>query len=58
MEFPGFPVHFETMRPRLETCPPLGRDNASVLAERLGYDPVTVEALVAEGVLSDRPPGW
>ena len=30
----------------------------AVLAERLGYDSATVDSLVADGVLSVRPPGW
>ncbi|MEI7991957.1 MAG: CoA transferase [Actinomycetota bacterium] len=58
MEFPGFPVHFETIKPRLTTCPGLGADNAAVLAERLGYGADLVSELFAEGALGDRPPGW
>lgn len=58
MEYPGFPVHFERIKPRLVSCPSLGGDNAAVLGERLGYDESTVASLVGDGTLSDRPPGW
>lgn len=56
IEFPGFPVHFETITPRLRTCPGLGADNHAVLHERLGLSADEVDALMAEGVLADRPP--
>ncbi len=33
-----------------------GEDNRAVLAELLGYDDATIDALEADGVLSNRPP--
>jgi crotonobetainyl-CoA:carnitine CoA-transferase CaiB-like acyl-CoA transferase len=56
IEFPGFPIHFSSLPVRLTGCPGLGEDNEAVLGERLGLTPAEVAALLAEGVLGDRPP--
>jgi len=51
---PGFPIHASGV-PRRDVeplAPELGADNASVLAELLGYDQAQIDALVSSGVIA------
>ena len=54
--FPGAPFHLSRTPVVCRPCSGLGQDNAAVLGEYLGLDATEVAALVAAGVISDRPP--
>jgi len=51
---PGFPIHASGVpcRDVEPLAPELGADNASVLAELLGYDQAQIDALVSSGVIA------
>jgi crotonobetainyl-CoA:carnitine CoA-transferase CaiB-like acyl-CoA transferase len=53
--FPGYPIHFERMKPVVRGAPALGADNATTLAE-LGYDAAAIARMAAAEVIFDRPP--
>lgn len=56
---PGFPIHSSAQAKRTTEpqAPFLGQHNGEVLTELLGYDPETIEQLVASGVLLSSDAG-
>jgi crotonobetainyl-CoA:carnitine CoA-transferase CaiB-like acyl-CoA transferase len=55
MLIPGFPIRFSDAPPEPDlVTPDLGEHNREILAELLGYDDATVDALEADGVLASK----